>query len=83
MVRGEVGIPLELKQGMGPHLQIRWDTRGSTRVVLGNWPFVSSCDQDLWAPLSCLKEVKLSLEFSEGTWDCSRGAAGETGLISH
>ena len=32
----EVGIPLELKQGMGPHLQMRWNTRGFSRVVAGN-----------------------------------------------
>ena len=24
MVRGEDGISLELKQGMGPHLQMKW-----------------------------------------------------------
>ena len=29
VVQGEVGIPLELKLRMGPHLQMRWDTRGS------------------------------------------------------
>ena len=80
---GEVGIPLELKQGMGPHLRMSWDIQGSSRAVLGNWAFILSCDGDLWAPLSCLMGVKLSLEFSEGTWDCSRGAAGEMGLISH
>ena len=68
---------------MGPHLQMSWDIRGSSRAVLGNWAFILSCDGDLWAPLSCLMGVKLSLEFSEGTWDCSRGAAGEMGLISH
>ena len=33
MVRGEVGIPLELKQGMGPHLQMRWETRGACQLV--------------------------------------------------
>ena len=63
MVRGEVGIPLELKQGMGPHLQIRWDTRGSSRVVAGNSVFISSFDGNLWAPLSCMKGVKPPLEF--------------------
>ena len=48
----EVGIPLELKQGMGPHLQMRWETRCSSRVALGNSAFISSFDGDLWAPLS-------------------------------
>ena len=62
-MRGEVGIPLELKQGMGPHLQMRWDTRGTSQVVAGNSAFISSCDGDLWAPLSSLKGVKFSVEF--------------------
>ena len=63
MVRGEVGIPLELKQGMGPHLQMRWDTRGSSRVVVGNSSFILTCDGDLLAPLNCMKGVKPPLEF--------------------
>ena len=68
MVRGEVEISLELKQGMGPHLQMRWDTCGSSRVVVGNSAFISNCDGDLWAPLSCLKGVKFlsSLEREPG-----------------
>ena len=30
MVRVEVGILLELQQGIGPHLQRRWETQGSS-----------------------------------------------------
>ena len=48
----EVGIPLELKQGMGAHLQMRWDTWCSSRVVVGNLAFILSFDGDLWVPLS-------------------------------
>ena len=59
----EVGIPLELKQGMGPHLQMRWNTQGSSRAVAGTSAFILSCDGDLWAPLSCMKGVKPPLEF--------------------
>ena len=33
VVRGEAEIPLELKQGMGPHLQMRWETRGACQLV--------------------------------------------------
>ena len=29
-MRGEVGIRLELKQGMGPHLNRSWETQGSS-----------------------------------------------------
>ena len=63
MVLGEVGIPLELKQGMGPHLQRRWDIRGSSCVVAGTSAFITSCDGDLWAHLNCMKGVKPPLEF--------------------
>ena len=44
MVRGEFGIPLELKQGMGPHLQIRWETQGSCLLVVGTSAFILSWD---------------------------------------
>ena len=30
VVLGEVGIPLELKQEMGPHVHMRWETWGSS-----------------------------------------------------
>ena len=30
VVPGEVGIPLELKQEMGPHVHMRWETWGSS-----------------------------------------------------
>ena len=63
MVRGEDGIPLKLKQGMGPNLQMRFDTRGSSQVVAGNSAFIMSCDGDLLAPLSCMKGVKPPLKF--------------------
>ena len=69
VARGEVGIPLELKQGMGPHLPLRWETRGSSRLVVGNSGFIKSCDGDLWAPLCCMKGVTPPLESGEGTWD--------------
>ena len=44
VVRGEVGILLELKQEMGPHLKRRWETRGASRLLAGNSDFISSCD---------------------------------------
>ena len=77
MVRGEDGIPLKLKQGIGPHLQMRFDTRGSSQVVAGNSAFITSCDGDLWAPLCCMKGVMPPLESGEGTRDCLLGAVGE------
>ena len=82
MVQGEVRIPLELKSGMGPHLQKRWETRGSSQVVAVNSGFLSRCGGDLWTPLHCMKGVKPPLEFGEGTRDYSLGAAGSNGLMS-
>lgn len=68
---------LELNQGMGPHLQMRWETRGFSRVVAGISGCLSRCDRVLWAPLCCTKAVKPPLEVREGTWDCSQGTAGK------
>ena len=81
MLRGEVGIPLELKLRMGPHLHMRWETQGSSRVVLGNSVFLSRCDGDFWAKFSCMKGVK-PLKFGEGALDCSLGPAATKGLMS-
>ena len=67
MVQGEAGISLELKQGIGAHLQVSSETQGSSLDMAGNSGFPSRCDRDLWAPLSCMKGVKPPLEFGEGT----------------
>ena len=42
---------------------MRWGTRGSSRGVVGNSAFILSCDGDLWAPLSCLRESNFLLRF--------------------
>ena len=63
MMQGEVGIPLELKQGMSPHLPMRWETRDSSRLVVGNLSFILTCDGDLLASLNFMKGVKPPLEF--------------------
>ena len=81
-MQGEVGIPLELKQGMGPHLHVRWETRGSSRIVAGNKGFHLRCDGDLRTPFNCMKRVKPHLKIGEGTQECSLGAAGTNGLMS-
>ena len=82
MVRGEVGTLLELKQGMGLHLQMSWETPGASRVVVETRSgFLSRCDGDLWAPFNCMKRVKPHLKIGEGTQECSLGAAGTIGLM--
>ena len=81
-MQGEVGIPLELKQGMGPHLHVRWETRGSSRIVAGNKGFHLRCDGDLWTRFNCMKRVKPHLKIGEGTRECSLGAERTNGLMS-
>ena len=81
VVQREVGIPFELKPGMGPHLQMRWETRGCSQVVVGNLGFLPICDGAHWAPLHWMKGVKPPVEFREGTQNCCLGAAGTTGLM--
>ena len=66
---------------MGPHLQMRWETRGSSQVVVGNSGFLSRFDGDFWAPMHCMKGVK-PLKFGEGALDCSLGPAATKGLMS-
>ena len=72
-----------MKQGIGSHLHMRWETRGSSRVVVGNSGFLSRYDWNLWAPFTCMKGVKPHLQFREGTRDCSLDAEGTNGLKSH
>ena len=59
-------------RGIGPHIELRWDTQGSSPVatsILGNLS-------------SCKKGVKSPFELPGGSWDCSQVTTGESGLIS-
>ena len=60
---GTWGFLCRRSRGLDPHLEMRRGNRGSSRVVVGNSAFISSCDGDLWAPLSCMKGVKPPLQF--------------------
>ena len=68
---GEVGIPLELKQGMGPHLQIRWDTRCSSQL----WRETCLSSRVVWGSLG-------PLELHEGSQASSRVLRGNSGMLS-
>lgn len=48
VVWGEVGIPLELKQEMGPHLQMRWETRCSCFVCPLDLFYICPIKPQLW-----------------------------------
>ena len=41
-----MGLISSPRRGIGPHLQMRWGIQGSSRVVVGNLDFLSSCDGD-------------------------------------
>ena len=38
-------------RGIGPHLELKWETRVSSQAVMGNLVFLSSCDGDLGFPV--------------------------------
>ena len=79
---GNIGIPLQTKQGIGPSSR---DEEGKPGLLL-------SCGGKLCVPLegtgilgtflSCIKGVKYPFMFQEGTWGFSRDTALEKGLIS-
>ena len=83
MARGEVGIPLELKQGMSPHLEMRWGTRGSSRVASGNSGFLSSCDGYLREPLELRKGNKAFYQVLRGDLGLLSRRCGKKGVSSH
>ena len=43
VVRGDSGFLSRCFRGIGPHLELRHETRGSSRVVTGIWGNISSC----------------------------------------
>ena len=79
---GNIGIPLQTKQGIGPSSR---DEEGKPGLLL-------SCGGKLCVPLegtgilgtflSCIKGVKYPFMFQEGTWGFSLDTALEKGLIS-
>ena len=82
MCNGNIGIPLQMKQGNGPSSrEEEWKTR----------LFLSCCETQYfshvgtgitWTFQSCIKGVKYPFTFLEGTWDFSGDTALEKGHIS-
>ena len=69
--QGPLGIPLELVQGLGPHLELRQETQGSSPALTGNSGF-------LWR-FYC--GVRRHLMLWHGTPLPSRGGKGVSGLL--
>ena len=79
---GNVGIPLQTKQGYGPSSRVD-DKNGALLELWHETP----CSAHVWTCilgtfLSCMKGVKYSFAFPDGTCDFSGDTALEKGLIS-
>jgi len=72
VLRGNSGLLSSRCRGIGPHLKLRWDTRGSSPVTTGISGFLSSCKRGVGShPV-----------FSHGTPLSSRVLKGVLGLLS-
>ena len=67
VVAGELALMSRFLGENGARLELWLEIQGSTRGVMGI----------LGNLLSCIKKVHPQFDFKVGTWDCSRGAAGE------
>ena len=59
--RGKVGLLLRHCSGKGPHLALRRESPGFSRVAAGNLGFLSSCDGGLGDPLMLPQESQVSI----------------------
>lgn len=70
----------ELKQGMSPHLEMRWGTQGLLSGCGGKLRFLLSCDGCLWEPLELHKGSQNILSsFKKELGVALLGAAGNKG----
>ena len=53
--RGQLGFLSSRSRGIDPHLEMRWETWGSPRVVVGNSELLSCADRYLREPLKLHK----------------------------
>ena len=74
---GNLGFLLSHCRGIGPHLKLRWGTRGSCWVEVRNSGFFSSCDGELGDPFE-LKQVSQSPSWGARgkSWFLSSGSTG-------
>ena len=63
---GNVGIPLQTKQGKDPHLEMRREKRVCSSVLLGYSVFLWSADGYIRELLEFIKGVKYLFEAQEG-----------------
>ena len=80
---GKVGIPLESRQGNRPLSPDEVGNTGPFSSSGRKLGLLSSDDVNLLEHLEVHKGSQASFEDQDRTRDCSRGVAGEKGLISH
>ena len=64
--RGKIRFPSRHHSGKGPHLALRGESPGFSRVVAGKLGFLSSYDGDLRDPLMLPQESQVSMRVVRG-----------------
>ena len=75
--RGNVAFLSRHCSGTGPHLVLRGESRGFSRVAAGSLGFLSICDGDLW---QCLLDLDSEIETHGPGQSLSWFSLGHTGL---
>ena len=75
--RGNVGFVSRHCSGKGPHLMLRGESHGFSRVAAESLGFLSSCDGDLRGPLVLPQRSQVSFRVARGTFGILSVAAGE------
>ena len=83
VLRGNLGLLSRSCRGKGPHLVLKGESCGFSRVVAGSFGFLSTCDGALRETLVLTQGSQDSFELRGEVQDCSRVTAGESGHISH
>ena len=81
VLRRNSGLLWRCCRGMGPHLRLRGESRGFSRVVAGSFGFLSTCDGALRETLLLTQRSQDSFELRGEVQDCSRVTARESGHI--
>ena len=64
--RGKMGFLSRHHNGKGPHLALRWESPGFSKVVAGNVGFLWSYDRDLRDPLLLPQEIPVYMQVARG-----------------
>ena len=64
--RGNVAFLSRHCSGTGPHLVLRGESRGFSRVAAGSLGFLSICDGDLWDLLVLPQRIQVSFGVARG-----------------